>query len=564
MGIDPMAMSQGMYGGFGGPGMGMNGMNMGMGFDAGQGAYSGFNGQSTAWNAGQNKIYQNAHGGHANGMGVNDFGANAAYSGYNMPQHQGNFNQMHHHQYPNNDFQHGYHNQGFQGRGRGRGRGGYYNAGRGRGGYAQVAQGNHTNHENFHQQVPQGPVRRGSPQYTPMAGHQNGENPQEGKIEDAASKQAAEDQLNKDLAPGDANDQDEKALVTQTEEAEAKTFVEADETNAVPLETKSSEQPEADVAEAAVNLPAEDFKPAPIETFISDDLPKSEAPVPEEIVSVPSAMLPPPSPVIPTGPSHSMEISPRGRGRGFHTRGFTTYRGGPQGRGSEFLPNGSINPVDKSAVPPIAPKGLGVEGAPKGPKALRQGLPNASVRENLGMSIVGRASAAAQSRANGDSKMKRYVPDHEFMVCALKLKIALAHLPPHRVHVRGPLLDIILQIPDTIAYVRQVPVVNRTRHRSGTSIILEDMMIKGKTERASTVRIALEPTLLTPLSNDRLTERVATQMIAKRRIKTPPAAVIDHTVPIAREAERRSPIGRRRDQDRDLQNKSSTSTVRVE
>ena len=91
MAMDPMAMSQGMYNSFGGPGM-MNGMNVGMGFDAGQGVFGGFSGQpQAAWNAGgQDKLNQNAF------AGGNNFGANAGYgAGYNMPSHQGNFNQMH-------------------------------------------------------------------------------------------------------------------------------------------------------------------------------------------------------------------------------------------------------------------------------------------------------------------------------------------------------------------------------------------------------------------------------------------------------------------------------------
>ena len=153
--MDQMVMSQGMYGGFGGQGMGMNGMNgmnIGMGYNAGQNAFGGFNGQPAAWNAGHDKFNQNAYG-HATGMG-GEFGTNAGYGRYNMPQHQGNFNQMNHHQYQNNDFQSGYNGQGFQNRGRGRGRG-YQNAGRGRGGYHQVNHGNQANYEPFHDQIPQ-------------------------------------------------------------------------------------------------------------------------------------------------------------------------------------------------------------------------------------------------------------------------------------------------------------------------------------------------------------------------------------------------------------------------
>ncbi|KAL9125751.1 MAG: hypothetical protein Q9217_005098, partial [Psora testacea] len=403
MGMDPMAMSQGMYNGFGGPGM-MNGMNMGMGFDAGQGAFGG----PQAWNAGQDKFNQNAFG---VGMTGNSFGANAGYGGYIMPPHQGNFNQMHHQpQYPqNSDFhQHGYHNQGFQ-RGRGRGRGGYPYPGRGRGNYHQV--GNHTNNGAFQPQVPQGPVRRGSPQYTPM-------NQQDGdKIEDATAQRTTVEPVKDEFAPGDAEDRAEE-VASRSQEEKVETSEVATDDREQAQQADPSEKPQ--VPQQPVPKPAppeEETKLTPIQTFVSGELsePKAQDPPTITSISATAAMPPPPSPSVPTGPSNTAPNEPsayaspqnRGAGRGFF-RGLSEHRGGLHGRGFTRIPNGEIphvspNPaVEKPFMPPTEPKGLGVIGAPTAPKALRQGLPNTGVKDT-GFSIVGRASAA---RSNGEVKVK--------------------------------------------------------------------------------------------------------------------------------------------------------------
>ena len=410
MGIDPMVMSQGMYNNFGGPSM-MNGMNMGMGFDAGQGAFGGgFNGQpQAAWNAGgQDKFNQNAFG------GGNNFGANAGYgAGYNMPSHQGNFNQMHPQpQYPQNDFhQQGPHNSGFQ-RGRGRGRGGYPYSGRGRGNHNQVNQGYNANNAAFTQQVPQGPVRRGSPEYTPM----NGE-----KSQDPSGPQKPEQPTRDEFAPGDAEDRAE-------EEAASKPQGEKEEKEPEPValqnDMKLPEERAASIGseahESSTQSPVEEnIQLAPIQTFISDEpsKPKAEVVLDTTVTATTSAMPPPPSPSVPTGPSNTMPYEPstytnpqgRGAGRGF-SRGAPDHRGGLHGRGFTRIPNGEIPRaaplpvVEKAFRPPVEPKGLGVVGAPTGPKALRQSMPSTSVKQDTGFSIVGRASAA---RANGDVKIRR-------------------------------------------------------------------------------------------------------------------------------------------------------------
>ncbi|KAL6716904.1 hypothetical protein ACLMJK_004816 [Lecanora helva] len=430
MGMDPMSMSQ-MYNGFGGQGMGMNNMNMGMGFDAGQGAFGGFNGAPPAWNAGQNKYNQNAYG----GMG-GDYGTNSGYGGYNMPQHQGNYNQMHQHQYSNNDFHQGPHGQGFSYRGRGRGRG-YFNAGRGRGGYNQYhqynqAQGNYANNEAFHQQNPE-ITRRGSPSYGPQVERpppkEEDEDPQAAKAEET-NKLTAEEQLNKELDPGDANDHDEEE--SHKSPATAKTeekSVPKDAVATVPeAETQTKSEPESELA------PKEEDKPAPIQTFLPDETPQVEAHSVEHEANGPSTMPPPPSPMIPTGPA-SYDTSQRGRGsnRGY-SRG-AEYRAGPQGRGTGYPANTNVNnlsPVTKPIVPPTAPKGLGVEGAPKAPKALREGQPNTGVR---GFSIVGRASAAAQGSPNGVAKTTR-TPSRERSRSRSRSRSPHRHQSSHHRHRR--------------------------------------------------------------------------------------------------------------------------------
>ena len=421
MGLDPMTMSQGMYGGFGGQGMGMNGMNVGMGFNAGQGAFGGFNGQPGAWNTGQDKFNQNAYGGHANGMG-GDFGPNAGYGGYNMPSHQGNFNQMHHHQYPSNDYQNGYNGQGFHNRGRGRGRG-YYNAGRGRGGYNQVMPGNQTNYEPFHHQIPQQLAQQASSQQqvSPQVNQQlAAEIPQnaptqEASVDQAALDKAADEQLAKELEPGDSDDVAKTSTnPTLNEDVIGESMQAAEPTS------KSQDQTTVD---SQAKQEDED-KPAAIETFISSEQTEAKTNGTNDEIEVVSSMMLPPSHVVPLGPAalysgeqHS-EYSSRGRaaGRGFH-RGTPDYRGGMRGRGSGYLPNGLahqsavMQPNMASEIPvatPAEPKGLGVEGAPKAPKALREGLPNTGLRGGRGFSIIGRASAAAQGRPNGHARSRRY------------------------------------------------------------------------------------------------------------------------------------------------------------
>lgn len=412
LGMDPMTMSQGMYGGFGGQGMDMNGMNMGMGFNAGHGAYGGYNGQAAGWNAGQDKYNPNAYGNHANGMG-GDYGINSGYGGYNMPSHQGNFNQMHHQQYPNNDFQNGYNNQAFQNRGRGRGRG-YYNSGRGRAGYNQVMQGAQTNYEPFHHQLPSQVAQQASTQQQPAPKdlEQSMAPGTEGDPAVTNTDKADAEQMNRELNPGD---EDDKPVVNVNP-------AESDDPAVVSTEPEGAST-ESNVPVESVEEKAEEEKAAPIETFISTNRLEPQSSSISSAASVPITTIAPAGPAVPLGPAalysgeapYDHAARGRGAGRGFY-RGAPEYRGGFRGRGSGSHPNGNgvhsstVQPFTNGVFPGVVPAekiGLGVEGAPKGPKALREGLPNIGMRGGRGFSIVGRATAAAQSRPNGSARSRR-------------------------------------------------------------------------------------------------------------------------------------------------------------
>ena len=410
--------------------MGLNGMNMGMGLNPAQGAFGGFAGQPEAWITGQDKFNPNAYGGHANGMG-GDFGTHAGYGGYNMPSQQGNFNQMHQQQFPNNDFHNGYNGQGFQNRGRGR-RGGYYNAGRGRGGYNQVNQANQANYEPFHHQIPPQLQQNSSQQAQQPQNLVNQEQQpseetkQVPNTADTITSQAADEQMSKELNPGDEDDR--PAPDAEPAKVDTDTAL-ATEPHEIIQDAQAAPAPAAaaPVDEVKVVETVEEVKPSPIETFISGDHNQPVQTTISEVPKVQTPMLPPPSPAIPLGPAahysqnHSQDYAVRGRGsgRGFY-RGASDIRGGYRGRGSGPLPNGNSSHsitnhsaplMESPAVIPVEPKGLGVEGAPKAPKALRDGLPNTGPRGGAaggrGFSIVGRASAAAQVRPNGNARSRR-------------------------------------------------------------------------------------------------------------------------------------------------------------
>ena len=409
--MDPMTMAQGVYGGFAGQDFsGMKGMNGGMGFPNGQGLFGGYNGQPGAWNAGQNAFNQNAYGAFQGG-----YGAQSGYSDYSMSP-QGNFNNVHQQQYQNSDYNSGHNGYGYQGRGRGRGRG-YYGSGRGRGGYNQSHAGYDTNYQEWPDQV--------SNQYLQQPSLPNGD----------AAQTAADEQSQDEVVHTT-----ERAQVVDTQSDNLDALPEAQVSvgeNARPTHDDSttgiSLNKKYGMSETVVETVEDQDKPSGQQgeqekTFINrtDDHADSENVTKETSVdgqiSVDTSTMPPP-PVV-TAPSNQMSPTKepsvaqnfifRGRGRGYSRGGFD-FRGGLRGRGSGYPTSGivghsspqSLSTSSKPIIPPTEPKGLGVVGAPTGPKALREGSASAPLRGGRGFSIVGRASAAAQARVNGRAVSRR-------------------------------------------------------------------------------------------------------------------------------------------------------------
>ena len=428
--MDSMAMSHGMYGGLGGQGMGINGMDMGMGlgFDATQGAFGGFAGQPASWNAGQDNYNQNAYGGHANGM-AGDFGSNAGYGGSHVFSHQGNYNQMHQQQYPHHvNSQNGSNSQGFQNRGRGR-RGGY-DRGRGRGNYHHM-QGSHANNDFLHHQQQSDspmqneygrtlPLRRGSPVYDQQETRSGTEAQAETKQAELNTIDASDKQVNGKPNPGDDHEEPANFVTCKTENAE--------QVANPPLEP-TDETKKVPVVSSAQNIDNNEriySDLAAVENLIStnDDQPRPR-PTQSEVDSR-TISMPPPGLHVPLGPAalYSQD-SPRdlvARGRG---AGRGSYQGNLDGRGrfrgrgyggflqGNSIPSSSVQALSSTGFPAVSPVksvGLGVEGAPKAPRALRDGHANTASRggsAGRGFSIVGRASAISQSHLNGSTKTKR-------------------------------------------------------------------------------------------------------------------------------------------------------------
>lgn len=534
--MDPMAMSQSMYGGYGGQGMGMSGMNVGMGFNAGQSAFGGYNGQpAAAWNAGQDKFNQNTYGGHGTGMG-GDFGTNAGYGGYNMPQHQGNFTQMHHHQFQNNDFQNGYNGQGFHNRGRGRGRG-YQNTGRGRGGLHQVTQGNQANYEPFHHQLPNQLAQQDPPhQQSSPEVHKGPEQPKavDNSLQaaDAAAKveHVADEQLAKELEPGDAEDITE--VVANTSPIKQPSVERDDVPPTEHLEAVASVGGQHTPKQNP--LPEKEKKPAPIETFISSDPKEPEISQVSNAVGTSSAMMPPPTPTIPLGPAalysveqpHEFGSRGRGLGRGLH-RGASDYRGGLRGRGAGFNSSGiglpstsaqSTPSADTPIVAPTEPKGLGVEGAPKAPKAFRQGLPNTSMRGGRGFAIIGRASNVTQVRPNGHARSRRYAQTLQSLVDQQNLLTEITAprllVPAHQTGIN--LIDTArIVIGQQAVQMR----VNEKGVVSATVVIVASMKKTRTVNHKKLKNRSREKNRLIPPPEDRLTEATASMGGRKMQVE---------------------------------------------
>ena len=403
MGMDPMAMAQGMYGGYAGQDFsGMNGMSGAMG------AYGGYNSQPGAWNTGQNAFNQNAYGAVSGG-----YGAQAGYPDYSMSP-QGNFTNVHQQQFPNNDYNAGYHGYGYQTRGRGRGRG-YHNPGRGRGAYNQHSAGYNTDYQQYQEQMP-------------IQNQQSSKSPN-GEAAEAQTQPEKETHRDDNVEVDQASivrdgDSDEKrdAHPEQTESAKnaepsaagAQNILESSGNEKLSNKTDHRRMDE-NVDKQAEN--GAEATMSPEDTKDIQDVSESDT----HAIRDTSAMPPPPVAVAPSNQvsptsetSLNQNVSLRGRGRGSHRGGFEP-RGSIRGRGSYSLVNnvGPISPTQslpapqKAAVQPVEPKGLGVQGAPTGPKALREGTSAAAARGGRGFSIVGRASAAAQARTSTRGTSRR-------------------------------------------------------------------------------------------------------------------------------------------------------------
>ena len=352
MGMNPMA---GMFGGMNG----MNGMNMGMNFNQNQGMF-GF----------QNNMWQNSNNAFSNPM-AGDFNY-----GFNYNQQQN---------YSNGDFQSGYYGRGFgRGRGRGRGRGGY---GRGRGNFYQY-QNDHPNFQNAHEQ-----------QQYEIQNLQN--NSRQDRWKQKSIDQSKQDEPQPDddeFAPGGQEDVQE-ALGDDYVKKEPKV-----EEGSTPVTPNGVVEQDAEM-EAAQEVEATDsthHQNNQLDTSVlsanvtEEPVPSSERkPIAEAYEEDLDMAMPPPSaPSGPSGKYGDRDYSFRARGHGRYSRS----------RGSIHLPNGHPPSPARSTSAQVLPlaesTGVGVVGAPTGPKAMREPAPKPTSRHSSssGIQIIGRASMNA-SRA---------------------------------------------------------------------------------------------------------------------------------------------------------------------
>jgi hypothetical protein len=367
MGMDPMAASQGMFGGYG---MNMNsvnnGMNMGMNFNMGQGMYGAWDGQNNMWNGGPDKFNANAF---PNRMGA-DFGANPGYHGYNISQAHGNFPQIHHQQqYASNDL-HGSFGPPYA-RGRGRGRG-FVHGGRGRGNFPTATQGNYPS-SNL------GPLQHQLPQQFQQQDDSQPQNQSQNHITTIPIGTTTNlidlehvKQFNDELCPGGEDERKE-------------------------------DQPKDEILGDRQKAPDAE------ELNISNGTPGNpDAPAAGEIPAIPTteqnAGLPP---GVPSGPAAHREhgdAAPGAAHRGAirsQVQFCKARDGGQLANGTPQAPSPKPS-TSANTGPPTEPRGQGVVGAPAAPRAMREGLPNTGMR-NKGFPILGRATVTTQ-RHDRDSR----------------------------------------------------------------------------------------------------------------------------------------------------------------
>lgn len=373
LGMDPMMMmSQGIFGnGFGQENMVPQNMNMGM-------DYQGWNGSSAMGMDGMHAM---------NGMD-GSFGGFYSNGGYNQPQ-TGNFNPMHQQQYQNNSF----HQNRFRGSSNFRRAKNY--------GYHQMGSshdsrkiwGEHSGHLNQQSSGNQ-PGQNGTETQAVQAGDQSlreGEKEVGGVVSVPDAHSVAEE----GNVAVDQSTQNPEAHVDETgrklsevehdsknEPTESIRTDDPKQSDDAPIHvTDVSQRPEGDGSDPTQKL----VSSADVEgqTEAADIATKEPASLP----SAPSENI-----NIPQGPAAQFPTHPtpfRGRGltRGLSRAGRGHMLGGIRRQSSGM----GMSPM---AVPPTAPKGDGVVGAPSGPKAMREGLNNANLRGRGGLQLVTRGAGA--------------------------------------------------------------------------------------------------------------------------------------------------------------------------
>ncbi len=447
MGMDPVAMSQGMFGGYGGQGMDMSGMS----------GMNGMSGMAAGMNAGNmgGMDYSGGFGGWTGhqAAGMNgDFGAHAGYypgGGYNQQSLQGSYpHQMHHpqQQFQSNNFQnqrqarqggsgaaashrhsaHGSH--GVFGGGRGPADG--YGRGHGRvAGRRQAAENqNHAaqaeEEDAFFHQLPAGLQERRPSQ------QKSGNEPVPAVPADAESGLKQTEDVPANNADAGVSQSDSTPITKPNHEASGnvdfadKALDESRDTNADTERLTYADDQSSGAQQSQFNH-ATTSHMQPIASVEMSDYGMTHG------NAIPTAMSPSESPYVPAGPASSYSLSQNGAGTEFHPRGrggpysrggrggFAEFRGGFRGRGVQgFGSGGNASPVqqggDYTVVTPAEPKGQGVQGAPTGPKAMREGHPSTGFRGRgsfhgapPGRGVVAPTGSAS---GNGQSQWQRYRP----------------------------------------------------------------------------------------------------------------------------------------------------------
>lgn len=354
MGLDPMASSHGMFGGYGVNINGMNdGMNTGMNFNAGQGMYGAWDGQSNVWNGGPDKFNANPF---ANRM-VAEFGPSpGGYRGYNMSQNYANYPHMHQQQqYPNNDF----HSQFGLSYGRGRGRGrGFLSNGRGRGGFMSAAHGSyplstnqassfqpHMTSHSLHQ------LDLVSPAITPDLDHVK--------------------KFNDDLCPGGED------------------------------ELKQNQATDEHAAVSPKNAATNESVLAAVEPHDSNAPTYNELPVNRATESGTTVQV---GAVTQRGTNDNSDPG-SGQTSGVYINVSEGNRNNALIHSNERVhPSPTLLPTSHNNTTSTEPRGMGVVGAPAAPRAMREGLANVTIRNGRGFS--GRQTASSPTLKR-DKEVKR-------------------------------------------------------------------------------------------------------------------------------------------------------------